>query len=180
MSEPLRFNGLHGRTHVRLVAAVGILASAAIATGGLVSLFSSEPPPKSESRPARALVDPAAAAADTTIELELRVREAELAAARARTALRDARQLGRDERELETYERRLEQLGTSAFESLRRSATNAAQLDQIRSFPTTIFIDKHDQVRGIYQGWSGPATGEAHKRLRERFETLIETMLREV
>jgi hypothetical protein len=137
MSEPLRFNGLHGRTHVRLVAAVGILASAAIATGGLVSLFSSEPPPKSESRPARALVDPAAAAADTTIELELRVREAELAAARARTALRDARQLGRDERELETYERRLEQLGTSAFESLRRSATNAAQLDQDR------FGDRH-------------------------------------
>jgi len=53
-------------------------------------------------------------------------------------------------------------------------------LDQIRSFPTTIFIDKHDQVRGIYQGWSGPATGDAHKRLRERFETLVETMLREV
>ncbi len=52
-------------------------------------------------------------------------------------------------------------------------------VDKVRSFPTTIFVDKHDKVRGIYQGWSGPATGDAHARLRQRFEALIETMLRE-
>ena len=52
-------------------------------------------------------------------------------------------------------------------------------VDKVRSFPTTIFIDKHDQVRGIYQGWSGPATGDVHTRLRQRFEALIETLLRD-
>lgn len=121
MSEPLRFNGLHyGRAHVRLVAAVGILASAAIATGGLASLFSSEPPaPKSETGPTLGLVN-ATAASGTALELELRVREAELAADRARAALRNARQLGRNEQELESYEQRLEQLGISPLESLRR------------------------------------------------------------
>jgi hypothetical protein len=40
MSEPPRFVGIaYGRAHLRLLAAVGILASAAIATGGLASLF---------------------------------------------------------------------------------------------------------------------------------------------
>jgi hypothetical protein len=136
MSEPLRFNGLHhGRAHVRLVAAVGILASTAIATGGLVSLLSSDTPaPTSKSEPALGLVVPVAAAADTVLELELRVREAELAAARARAALRNARQLGRDERELESYEHRLELLGTGAFESLRRgfeaAASDASELGE--------------------------------------------------
>jgi hypothetical protein len=133
MSEPVRFNGLqYGRAHVRLVAAVGILASAAIATGGLASLFASEPAtPKVEAGPTLGLVSPTTPAADTTLVLELRVREAELAAARARAALRNARQLGRDEQELETYERRLEQLGMSPLESLRRGlgAGSDAQLE---------------------------------------------------
>ena len=52
-------------------------------------------------------------------------------------------------------------------------------LDRVRSFPTTIFIDAKGRLRGIYQGWSGPATGDAHKRLRSRFEELIEAMISE-
>ena len=47
----------------------------------------------------------------------------------------------------------------------------------MRSFPTTIFVDRRGQVRGVYQGWSGPATGEAHARLRRRFEALVEELL---
>lgn len=65
--------------------------------------------------------------------------------------------------------------------SNKSQATDSLGLvDKIRSFPTTIFVDKNDKVRGIYQGWSGPATGDAHKRLRQRFETLIDAMLREI
>lgn len=60
-----------------------------------------------------------------------------------------------------------------------RASESLRLVDRIRSFPTTIFIDKHDQVRGIYQGWSGPATGDAHKRLRQRFESLIDSLLGE-
>jgi hypothetical protein len=146
MSEPLRpASGPAGRSdldlrfngHLRLIAAIGILASAAIATGGLVSLFSREAsPPPSKTGPALGLVAPAAAAVDTALALELRVHEAELAAARARAALNDARQLGRDERELESYERRIERLGSSGFESLRRgfgASVDAAQREQERS-----------------------------------------------
>jgi hypothetical protein len=123
-ARPPRFNGLtNGRAHLRLLAAVGILASAAIATGGLASLIAKPAPePEPEPEPGRALglVTHAVATADGAIELELRVREAELAATRARTALHDARQLGLDARELESFERRLEQLGVSPLEAVRR------------------------------------------------------------
>jgi thiol-disulfide isomerase/thioredoxin len=60
-----------------------------------------------------------------------------------------------------------------------KASETLALVDKVRSFPTTIFVDKHDKVRGIYQGWSGPATGDVHTRLRQRFEALIETMLRD-
>jgi hypothetical protein len=121
-ARPPRFIGLtNGRAHLRLLAAVGILASAAIATGGLASLIA-KPAAEPEPEPGRALglVTHAVATADGAIELELRVREAELAATRARTALHDARQLGLDARELESFERRLEQLGVSPLEAVRR------------------------------------------------------------
>ncbi|MGK0205767.1 MAG: thiol-disulfide isomerase/thioredoxin [Planctomycetota bacterium] len=60
-----------------------------------------------------------------------------------------------------------------------KASESLGLVDKVRSFPTTIFVDKNDKVRGIYQGWSGPATGDVHTRLRQRFEALIETMLRE-
>lgn len=64
--------------------------------------------------------------------------------------------------------------------SNKQKATESLNLlDSVRSYPTTIFLDKDDQVRGIYQGWAGPATGDTHKRLRQRFETLIEQLLNE-
>ena len=61
----------------------------------------------------------------------------------------------------------------------KKAAAALNLLDAVRSYPTTIFLDKHDRVRGIYQGWSGPATGDVHKRLRQRFEALIEQLLTE-
>jgi len=60
-----------------------------------------------------------------------------------------------------------------------KATASLGLLDRVRSFPTTIFVDKRGRVRGIYQGWSGPATGAAHTRLRERFEALIEQLLAE-
>lgn len=52
-------------------------------------------------------------------------------------------------------------------------------LDRIRSYPTTLFVDSTGEIRAIYTGFSGPATGEAHVRLRERFERLITQLLSE-
>lgn len=50
-------------------------------------------------------------------------------------------------------------------------------LDRVRSFPTMIFLDRSGDVKAIYTGFSGPATGEAHAELRRRFEAIIETTL---
>lgn len=50
-------------------------------------------------------------------------------------------------------------------------------LDRVRSYPTTIFMDGSGEVRGIYTGFSGPATGAAHSEMRATFERLIEGMI---
>jgi thiol-disulfide isomerase/thioredoxin len=52
-------------------------------------------------------------------------------------------------------------------------------IDRVRAYPTTLFIDGKGEVRAIYTGFSGPATGPANTRLRERFEGLIEELLGE-
>jgi len=52
-------------------------------------------------------------------------------------------------------------------------------LDRVRSYPTTIFIDKAGRVRWIHTGFSGPATGSAYDELRASFERRIEEMLDE-
>ena len=50
-------------------------------------------------------------------------------------------------------------------------------LDRVRSYPTTIFIDRDNSVRAVYTGFSGPATGEANEKLKHDFESAIESLL---
>jgi len=50
-------------------------------------------------------------------------------------------------------------------------------LDRVRSYPTTIFLDRDNRIRAIHTGFSGPATGAEYNRLRERFELLITELL---
>ncbi len=50
-------------------------------------------------------------------------------------------------------------------------------LDQVHSYPTLVFLNKNNEVQAVYSGFSGPATGDAYKAQRERFETLIESMI---
>ncbi|MDX2115699.1 MAG: TlpA disulfide reductase family protein [Planctomycetota bacterium] len=50
-------------------------------------------------------------------------------------------------------------------------------LDKLRAYPTFIFVDESGKVRGVYTGFSGPATGEEHERLVRSFERMIESML---
>ena len=52
-------------------------------------------------------------------------------------------------------------------------------LDRLRAYPTFVFLDGSGQVRAIYTGFSGPATGDAHERIRESFTKLIERLLSE-
>jgi len=52
-------------------------------------------------------------------------------------------------------------------------------LDEVRSFPTTIFLHGDGRVRAVHSGFSGPATGEDFLRQQQAFEELIEELLAE-
>lgn len=52
-------------------------------------------------------------------------------------------------------------------------------LDEVRSYPTFIFLDGQGKVEAIYTGFNGPATGPAYDKLRTDFERIIEGMLEE-
>ena len=52
-------------------------------------------------------------------------------------------------------------------------------LDEVRSFPTTIFLHGDGRVRAVHSGFSGPATGEDFRRQQQAFEALIEELLAE-
>ena len=50
-------------------------------------------------------------------------------------------------------------------------------LDQVRSYPTTIFMDRNNQIQAIHTGFSGPATGADYQQLQTKFESIIEELL---
>ena len=50
-------------------------------------------------------------------------------------------------------------------------------VDKVRAYPTTLFVDREGAVQAVYTGFSGPATGSAHVRLRDAFEARIEALL---
>lgn len=52
-------------------------------------------------------------------------------------------------------------------------------LDKVRAYPTTLFVRRDGTVRAVHQGYSGPATGAEHTKLRDDFERLIEELLAE-
>jgi thiol-disulfide isomerase/thioredoxin len=50
-------------------------------------------------------------------------------------------------------------------------------IDEVRSYPTTIFADASGKIIAVHQGFSGPATGEAYEELKKNFESVIEGIL---
>ncbi len=50
-------------------------------------------------------------------------------------------------------------------------------LNKIMAFPTTLFLDKTHQVKSIYTGFNGPATGKAHEKYKLKTELLIKNLL---
>ncbi len=62
----------------------------------------------------------------------------------------------------------------------REKASKALpMLDRLRAFPTTIFLDAKGNVRAVYTGFSGPATGREYDELKRQFERTIESLLAE-
>lgn len=50
-------------------------------------------------------------------------------------------------------------------------------LSSVSAFPTTIILDRNHQVKSIYTGFNGPATGKAFEVYKLKTENLIEQLL---
>ena len=60
-----------------------------------------------------------------------------------------------------------------------RSEKTLPQLDGIKAFPTTIFIDRKGNVRKIYTGFSGPGTGQYFEEFKKEFDQTVSSLLAE-
>lgn len=70
----------------------------------------------------------------------------------------------------------LAQFGTS---NKSRANEKLPMLNHVLSYPTTIFIDKKGDVRKIYTGFNGPATGDKYAEFKLEFDTFIKELLAE-
>ena len=52
-------------------------------------------------------------------------------------------------------------------------------LQNVASFPTTIYIDKSGKVRRIYSGFFGPGTGKYHEIFSKDTNLFVESLLKE-
>ncbi len=58
-----------------------------------------------------------------------------------------------------------------------RTEKTLPQLNNLKAFPTTIFIDKKGKVDKIHTGYDGPATGERYEAFKEEFHNEIDKLL---
>lgn len=66
--------------------------------------------------------------------------------------------------------------GTTADGEIARTLP---QLVGFGAYPTSIFLGRDGRVRRIHAGFSGPATGERHGRVKREFEDLVRELLDE-
>jgi peroxiredoxin len=70
----------------------------------------------------------------------------------------------------------LAQFGTASKVSAQEKLP---MLNQVLSYPTTIFIDKTGAVRKIHTGFNGPATGEKYTEFTNEFEGFVKGLMEE-
>ncbi len=56
----------------------------------------------------------------------------------------------------------------------KKAAKQLKLLDEVKSYPTSIFLDANNKPIAIHSGFSGPATGDAYLQLQRRFRKIIE------
>jgi hypothetical protein len=66
--------------------------------------------------------------------------------------------------------------GVAVSDSLKTEKT-LPQLENIRAFPTTLFVDKKGNIVKIDTGFSGPATGEHYIQFKKEFKGIISRLL---
>lgn len=67
--------------------------------------------------------------------------------------------------------------GVTVNDSLRTEKT-LPQFTKIKSFPSTIFLDKTHRVARIKAGFEGPGTGEHYDAMKKEFEETISSLLK--
>ncbi len=67
--------------------------------------------------------------------------------------------------------------GVTVTDSLRTEKT-LPQLTTIKSFPSTIFLDKKGKVAVIRAGFEGPGTGVHYEELKKDFEETVNRLLK--
>ncbi|MBV9986143.1 MAG: TlpA family protein disulfide reductase [Chitinophagaceae bacterium] len=67
--------------------------------------------------------------------------------------------------------------GVTVSDSLRTEKT-LPQLTQIKSFPSTIFIDKKGKVAKIHTGFEGPGTGVHYEELKKGVAATVDRLLK--
>ncbi|MBS1566982.1 MAG: TlpA family protein disulfide reductase [Bacteroidetes bacterium] len=68
--------------------------------------------------------------------------------------------------------------GVSVTDTLRTEKT-LPEVTRIKTFPSSIFIDKKGRVRKFDYGFNGPATGEHYTAYKKEFEEEINALLKE-
>jgi hypothetical protein len=68
--------------------------------------------------------------------------------------------------------------GVTVGDSLRTEKT-LPQLTQIKSFPSTIFLDKTGRVAKIRAGFEGPGTGVHYEELKKDFVETVDALLKQ-
>lgn len=61
----------------------------------------------------------------------------------------------------------------------QKAAETLPMLNQVLAFPTTIFIGKDGKVKHIRTGFEGPGTGIYYEQFKQRFNEIVEELLRE-
>ena len=60
-----------------------------------------------------------------------------------------------------------------------RTRKTLPQLNEIKAFPTTIFINRQGNVDKIHTGYDGPATGVHYEEFKQEFNDEINKLLHE-
>jgi len=68
--------------------------------------------------------------------------------------------------------------GVAVGDTLRTEKT-LPEVTPIKTFPSSIIIDKKGKVRRFDYGFNGPATGEHYIIYKKEFEAMIDTLLKE-
>ncbi len=88
----------------------------------------------------------------------------------------------RDTRQVQKYVKRLElkyPVLLAGVSDKSKASKSFPLLDEIRSYPTTIFLHADGRIRAVHTGFTGPATGQAYRSLQAEFESIIEELLAE-